>query len=61
MYTDVSQCHAMLCEGLLDSVAKTMEALQDDAGIQAVGIATLATALAHGRNLVSLILQPSHA
>ena len=48
-HSDVSQCHAMLCEGLLEDVAEAMRAHHDDPDIQAAAIATLATALAHGR------------
>ena len=43
----------MLCEGLVESVARAMEAHHDDTDMQTAAIATLATALAHGRNTVS--------
>ena len=42
----------MLCEGLVESVARTMEAHHDDTDIQTAAITTLATALAHGKNTV---------
>lgn len=45
----------MLCEGLLESVARTMDAHHDDLGVQTAGIAALATALVHGRITVSLV------
>ena len=51
-YADESQCHAMLCEGLVESVARAMEAHHDDTDVQTAAIATLATALAHGTNAV---------
>ena len=55
LYADVLQCHAMLCEGLLESVATAMQTHHNDPAIQAAAIATLATALAHGTYYCTLI------
>jgi hypothetical protein len=51
----------MLCEGLVESVARTMEALHNDSDVQTAAIATLATAMAHvpdGR--LPLLLEHGH-
>ena len=53
-FPDESQCHGMLCEGLVESVARTMEALHNDSDVQTAAIATLATAMAHGRSSYTL-------